>query len=260
MLKSDSRAVKRFLSENMKAIAKLQGHPGVVGIYIGDESIDKGFRMEVFQEYYRAIKAAAPDLIVFWLPTYGQTNSFAWQGAPKACDILFHDDYVAQRDQHLNMFKDIARIGKWTGNYPFIEIVGAHARGNDWEKKEKWLPGFNDLRYCTWASIAAGSRGTVIYIQPKARDFNGGDVPKEYFDTIDRVLDEVRSAIPFLTDGAAPAAKAAVISGEAKILEREKDGKTLTVAVNGGEETARIKLGSGRIIELPRLGVEVIYH
>ena len=260
LVKSDSRAVKRFMAENMKAIAKLQGHPGVLGIYIGDESIDRGFRMDVFQEYYRAIRKAAPDLPVSWLPTYGQTNSFAWIGAPQACDILFHDDYVAQRNQHLNMFKDIARILNWTKNYPFIELIGAHARSNEWKKKERWLPSYQDLRYCIWASIAAGSRGIAIYIQPEARDFKSGDVPTEYFDTIDRVLDEVRQAIPFLTGGGSPAKKAAVVSGEVKILEKELNGKTLTVTVNGGDDPARVKLGSGKVVELPRLGVEVIYY
>ena len=256
----NSRAVKRFMDMRMKAIAKLQGHPGILGVYVGDESIDRGHKMEVFHEYYRAIKAAAPDLIVSWLPTYGQTNSFAWQGAPKGCDILFHDDYVAQRNQHLNMFKDIDRISKWTAAYPFIEIVGAHARGNEWEKKEKWLPSYEDLRYCTWASIAAGSKGTVIYVQPKARDFHGDEVPAAYFDTIDQVLKEVRQAEKFLTSDKLPEKKTQVVSGEVRLLEREVEGKVMTIAVNAGESPAVIQLSNGTQITLPRLGVQVIYH
>ena len=254
-IKSDSRAVQRFLAKNLKTIAKMQGHPAVPAIFIGDESIDRGYKMEVFHEYYRALKKAAPKLVISWLPTYGQTNSFAWKGAKDACDILMHDDYVINRNQHLHMFKDIDRISKWTGSKPFIEIIGAHAPGNQWDKKEKTLPKFEDLRYVVWTAITAGSRGLVIYIQPKARDFNGNDVPREYFDTIDKVLDEVRAVMPFLVSSPQPVKKARVISGEARLLERVVDGKTLTVAVNAGEDAAVIKMPDGKTVTLPRLGV-----
>ena len=259
-IKSDSRAVQRFLAKNLKTIAKMQGHPAVPAIFIGDEYIDRGYKMEVFHEYYRALKKAAPKLVISWLPTYGQTNSFAWKGAKDACDILMHDDYVINRNQHLHMFKDIDRISKWTGSKPFIEIIGAHAPGNQWDKKEKTLPKFEDLRYVVWTAITAGSRGLVIYIQPKARDFNGNDVPREYFDTIDKVLDEVRAVMPFLVSSAQPVKKARVISGEARLLERVVDGKTLTVAVNAGDDPAAVKFPDGKNASLPRLGVAIHIH
>ncbi|MBE6357595.1 MAG: hypothetical protein E7058_10910 [Lentisphaerae bacterium] len=259
-IKSDSRAVKRFLDNTAKAVAKLEGHPGISGVYVGDESIDRGHRMEVYHEFYRFLKKAAPKLIVSWLPTYGQTNSFAWEGAPAACDILMHDDYVINRNQHLHMFKDIDRISKWTKNKPFIEIIGAHAPGNQWDKKEKTLPKYEDLRYVVWTSICAGSKGTVIYIQPKARDFSGSDVPQEYFDTIDKVLDEVRAAENFLVSDKTAPETSTVISGEARLLEKHFNGKNLTIAVNSGENPAQVKLPNGKVITLPRLGVELIYR
>ena len=259
-VKTDSRAAQRFLAETAAAVKKLEGHPGISGLYVGDESIDRGHKMEVYHEFYKFLKKTAPDLIVTWLPTYGQTNSFAWEGAPKACDILMHDDYVINRNQHLHMFKDIDRISKWTRNKPFIEIIGAHAPGSQWDKKEKTMPGYEDLRYVVWTSICAGSKGTVIYIQPKARNFAGNDVPQEYFNTIDRVLKDVRTAENFLLSSEYATTKSTVISGEVRLLEKRFNGKNLTIAVNAGENPAQVKLPNGKIITLPRLGVDLAYY
>ena len=264
IIKTDTRAARRFYENEINAIAKLQGHPAVIGVCLGDESIDAGYKLPVFQEFYRMIKKAAPDMIVHWLPTYGQTNSYAWKGAVTACDMLWHDDYVSQRNQHLLLFKDIDRIMGWVNNKPFINIVGCHAPSTDWKKEVKRFPSYEDIRYCTWAAIVAGSRGTITYEQPiyRASSYNpyAQTNAPDYQQRIVRVLAEVKTATPYILSDELPAVKTRVLSGNVRILERVANGKTFVAAVNSGETPAEIKLGSGKKITLPRLGVAIEYY
>ncbi|MBP5638895.1 MAG: hypothetical protein J6X55_05430 [Victivallales bacterium] len=263
-VKSNTRAAKRFLEKETRYAAKMQGHPGIIGFYTGDESIDAGYSMAAYQEFYEALKKAAPDLPKIWLPTYGQTNSYAWKGAVKACDMFFHDDYVSQRNQHLNMFKDIARISQWTGAFPFIEILGAHAPTIDWNKPVKRFPTYEDMRYCSWASIVAGSRGMAVYREGKYKSLSVNPYEKtnapDFNQRLGKVLQEINQAVPWLISDKLPERAAKVLTGDVRLLERVYDGKILTIAVNAGETTAEVELGNGQRITLQRLGVSLNYY
>ena len=70
----------------------------------------------------------------------------------------------------------------------------------------------------------------------------------------------MRQAEKFLTSDKLPAKKTQVVSGEVRLLEREVEGKVMTLAVNAGESPAVIQLSNGTQITLPRLGVQVVYH
>ena len=261
---SNTRAAKRFIERETRYAAKMQGHPGVIGFYTGDESIDAGYRMEVYQEFYEALKAAAPDLPKIWLPTYGQTNSFAWKGSVKACDMLYHDDYVSQRNQHLNMFMDIKRIGQWTNNMPFMEILGAHAPTADANKPVKRFPSYEDMRYCAWASIVAGSKGLAVYRESKYKSLvsNGyaNTNAPDFNQRLGKVLEEINQSVPWLISDDVPAKASEILSGDVRLMERVHDGKTLTISVNAGEGPAEVKLGNGQKVTLPRLGVSLNYY
>ena len=263
-IKSNTRAARRFLEKEAEYVAKLQGHPGVIGFYLGDESIDGGYKMDRFQEYYRVLKNACPDLPMTWLPTYGQSNKFAWEGSVKACDILWHDDYVSQRNQHLLLMPDIDRIMTWTKNKPFMEIIGAHSPTSDWKKAVQRFPTYTDLRYCTWASLVSGAKGLAVYIESKRKPltynpFEGTNAP-DFPERLKRVINEAGAAVPWLLSDELPAVKSQVVSGKVRILERVANGKTMTAIVNAGETPAEVKLGNGRIVKLPRLGVVVEYY
>ena len=263
-IKSDTRAAKRFLEREARYVAKLQGHPGVIGFYLGDESIDAGYKMERYHEYYRVLKKACPDLPFTWLPTYGQKNKFAWEGSVKACDILWHDDYVSQRNQHLLWLPDFTQIMAWTRNKPFMEILGAHSPSSDWKKSDQRFPTYTDLRFCAWTAIVSGARGLAVYTEGKRRlrginpylDTNAPDFPQR----LGKVISEVEGAIPWLISDAVPAAGSRVISGDVRLLERVADGKTMTAAVNVGEKPAEVKLGNGKSVTLPRLSVAVEFY
>lgn len=259
-IKTNTRAAQRFLEKEMKYAAKLVGHPGVIGFYVGDESIDAGYRMDVYQEFYRLLKKAAPEIPVTWLPTYGQTNRFAWEGSVLACDMLIHDDYVSQRNQHLLMFPDIDRITEWTKGLPFIEILGAHSPTSDWDKPVQRFPTYEDMRYCAWASIVAGSKGMAVYHQGKYKSlitnpFEGTNAP-DFQDRLARVLKEINEAVPFLLADKTPEkAHHTVVSGSARVLEREFNGTVLSIIVNAGEDPCEINFADGNAMSIKRLGV-----
>ena len=263
-IKTDTRAARRFLEKEAKYVAKLQGHPGGICFYLGDESIDGGYKMDRFQEYYRVLKAACPDLPMTWLPTYGQNNKFAWTGAVKACDAFWHDDYVSQRNQHLHMIPDIDRIMKWSGSKPFMEILGAHSPTSDWKKTEQRFPTVTDMRFCSWASIVSGAKGLAVYTEGKRKaltynPYAETNVP-DFQQRLGKVINEVGAAVPWLISDELPAVKSTVLSGNVRMLERVAEGKTMTAVVNAGEKPAEVRLGNGKVIKLPRLGVAVEYY
>ena len=262
---TNSRAARRFLKRETLACAKLQGHPGVVGFYLGDESIDGGYKMDRFQEYHRELKRVCPDIPTTWLPTYGQNNKFAWEGAKDACDLLWHDDYVIQHNTPLyRMISDIERIMLWSKNKPFIEILGAHAPTSDWGKKEQRFPSYEAMRYCVWASTIMGSKGMSVYVQGirktmKYNPYEGTNAP-DMHNRISSILKELRNNIPWIISDELPAVKTQVLAGNVRILERVANGKTMVAVVNAGDAEAQVRLGSGKVIKLGRFGMAIEFY
>ena len=247
-----SLTVKRYEEHVKKALRKLIGHPALYGLYIGDESMDRGHKMASYQSFYRVLKEAAPDMLVSWLPTYGRTERQVWTDAAKACDFYFWDNYCVHRNERHKFIPDFDNLRQWSGSHPSINIMEAHAPTDDWGKVDQRFMSADDLRFSAYAALSVGSRGLCVYVQNvhrvdygKVNPYDKTSTP-EYKDRLAGVIKGVRALKPFLLQDDAPNCPIAVISGTVRQMTKRLNGETLVISVNYANAPGALRLPAGK--------------
>ncbi len=254
LIPNDSRASKRIIEKQCKALRKLIGHPGVWGIYIGDESMDRGFKMSAYHDFYKTLKQNAPDFLVSWLPTYGRTEKLIWAEAAKACDCFIWDNYAWHRQELHKFMSDFDNIYAWSGHHPAINCMEAHSYASDWGKKVQRFPPYDILRFNAYAPIVCGSRGLAVYVQNVRRvDYGKVNAYKDtnepdYQNRLARVIKGVAALEPFLLTDDVAESPVKVVSGQPRQLVKRLGDELLVIAVNGNEEPAVIELPTNKTI------------
>ena len=243
----DSFFGREMKEYNRRALERIKGHPGVIGFYIGDESLDQGGVMSVYAEHARYVKLIVPDRIVTWLPTWSHANPNLWRDAAKFTDLLFFDDYVINRRQHLSLFKTLDMLATTQKHCP-MSIIGAHSIPSEWNTKKRTLPKIEDLRFCIYASIIGRSRGIVFYTDPdmdqfaKRNPYAGTNRP-EYLDILFTLSSELRELTPYLIRNDQDTKTVLQVkSGQARSVLKSLGKKQLLIAVNSGDAPCRLKV------------------
>ena len=155
----DSSSGKIWEAEKFERVLKLKDHPNTVGFYIGDEDMDgRGTLPEQARRWYWKIKKAAPNQIVFWLPTYKLSDPERVKHAVGACDCLVWHHYGYNKGLPLLFVSTYAIIKKATNDMPHLFIVEAFKNGPNGR-----LPTLEFLRFQSFFGIIERSRGLIFY-------------------------------------------------------------------------------------------------
>ena len=69
----------------------------------------------------------------------------------------------------------------------------------DWNKPVKRFPTYEDMRYCSWASIVAGSRGMAVYREGKYKSLSVNPYEKtnapDFNQRLGKVLQEINQEV-----------------------------------------------------------------
>ncbi|MBP5639235.1 MAG: hypothetical protein J6X55_07145 [Victivallales bacterium] len=246
-----SRADKKITENQCKALKKMVGHPGVWGIYIGDESMDGGFKMSAYQDFYKAMKEAAPEFLICWLPTYGRTEKQIWSEAAKACDFFIWDNYAWHRQELHKFMSDFDNISAWSNHHPAINCMEAHSYAADWGKKVQRFPPYDILRFNAYAPIVCGSRGLAVYVQNirrvdygKVNAYADSNEP-DYQKRLAKVIRSVMDIKDFLLEDDQKETPLTTLSGQSRTLVKKHNGNYLVIAVNPSSEPSVLAIKDG---------------
>ncbi|MFA6713814.1 MAG: hypothetical protein WCS27_00450 [Victivallaceae bacterium] len=155
----ESASGKMLEAKKFERVLKLKDHPNTVGFYIGDEDLDgRGTLPEQAYRWYRKIKKAAPNQIVFWLPTWLLRDPARVKLGVGGCDYFIWHDYCYNQSVPLRFVSTYGIIKKATSDMPHIFIVEAFKNGPNGR-----LPTLEFLRFQCFFGIIERSRGLIFY-------------------------------------------------------------------------------------------------
>lgn len=240
----DSTAAGMIKARTEKIIRSVEGHPGLLGYFLGDESMDFEVRPPIVERWNKMLKRLDPDNITLWLPTYRPIPEM-WSSAANGCDMLVRDDYPAGAGRPLSDFvKNAETIKKATNNKPMLVIAEAFTWA-DYGRKNCRYPTYEEMRFESFASIVFQARGICFFTSSSARFLkNEKNTPEavEFLKSFYRVSRELKELLPILTfDDSMELADAVSEDGKpVDFLAKVKKNEIWIFAVNRYEERRKV--------------------